>query len=70
MAPKVWIDTESRGKRPRHRSCVSAAVQSFVAVRDLTVPEADRAAVIAGFGDRLGAVDSWRGFRRYQLIAR
>jgi hypothetical protein len=44
MAPKVWIDTESRGKPPRQRSCFSAAGQSCVAVRDLIVPEADRAA--------------------------
>jgi heme-degrading monooxygenase HmoA len=27
------------------------------------VPEARRAAVIAGFGDRLGAVNNWPGFQ-------
>jgi|GEM_PF-1426902 len=65
MAPRVAIDMESRGKPPQ----VSATAQSFVAVSDLSVPEAGRAAVIAGFGDRLGAVDSWPGFQGLQVWA-
>ncbi len=40
---------------------------SFVAVSDLSVPEAGRAALIAAFGQRLGAVDSWPGFQGLQV---
>ena len=57
MAPKAWIDVESRGEPSRQRSCVSAAALLFVAVSDLIVPEAGWAAVFAAFGDRLDAVD-------------
>ena len=60
IAPKVSIDVE---EPPRQRSCVPAAAPSFVVVSDLIVPEADRAVVIAGFGDRLGAVNSWPWFQ-------
>ena len=45
------------------------AAPSFVAVSDLIVPEAGRAAVIAGFGDRLGAVERWPGFQGLQVWA-
>ena len=69
MAAKVRIDVESRGKPARQRSCVSAAAHSFVAVSDLAVPEAGRAAVIAAFGDRLGAVERWPGFQGLQVWA-
>ena len=69
MAAKVRIDVESRGKPARQRSCGSAAAHSFVAVSDLAVPEAGRAAVIAGFGDRLGAVERWPGFQGLQVWA-
>ena len=41
----------------------------FVAVSDLSVPEAGRAAVVAAFGRRLGAVDAWPGFRGLQVWA-
>jgi heme oxygenase (mycobilin-producing) len=41
----------------------------FVAVSELSVPEAGRAAVEAAFADRLGVVDSWPGFRGLQVWA-
>jgi len=41
----------------------------FVAVSELTVPESGRAAVVAAFGHRLGAVDSWPGFQSLQVWA-
>ncbi|MEP7035839.1 MAG: antibiotic biosynthesis monooxygenase [Dermatophilaceae bacterium] len=41
----------------------------FVAFSELTVPEAGRAAVIAAFSSRLGAVDTWPGFQRLQVWA-
>jgi heme oxygenase (mycobilin-producing) len=41
----------------------------FVAVSDLTVPEAGRTAVVAAFGHRLGAVDTWPGFQCLQVWA-
>ena len=69
MAAKVRIDVESRGRPARQRSSVCAAARSFVAVSDLAVPEAGRAAVIAGFGDRLGAVERWPGFQGLQVWA-
>ena len=42
---------------------------AFVAVSDLTVPVAGRAALVAAFGHRLGAVDAWPGFRSLQVWA-
>ena len=69
MAPTGWIDMESKGKPSRQRSCVSVTALSIVAVSDLTVPEAGQAAVIAGFGDRLGAVERWPGFQGLQVWA-
>jgi len=80
MAPRVWIDKESRGRPPRQRSCLSAADQSFVAVRDLIVPEADREAFAAYMGtsdhrrshERIPTGQdrpSARGLRRYEVIA-
>jgi heme oxygenase (mycobilin-producing) len=47
----------------------AAAAAPFVAVSDLMVPEAGRAAVVAAFGHRLGAVDSWPGFQGLQVWA-
>jgi heme-degrading monooxygenase HmoA len=44
-------------------------VAPFVAVSDITVPEAGREAVVAAFGRRLGAVDSWPGFQGLQVWA-
>jgi len=41
----------------------------FVAVSDLTVPEAGREAVLAAFGHRLGAVDAWPGFHCLEVWA-
>ena len=41
----------------------------FVAVSELTVPEAGREALDAAFADRLGAVDGWPGFRGLQVWA-
>ncbi len=41
----------------------------FVAVSELTVPEAGRKALDASFGDRLGAVDGWPGFQGLQVWA-
>lgn len=41
----------------------------FVAVSELTVPAAGRAAVEAAFTARLGAVDQWPGFRGLQVWA-
>jgi heme-degrading monooxygenase HmoA len=47
----------------------SVIAAPFVAVSDLTVPEAGRAAVVAAFGHRLGAVDTWPGFQCLQVWA-
>ena len=44
-------------------------VAPFVAVSDLAVPEAGRAAVVAAFGHRLGAVENWPGFQGLQVWA-
>ncbi len=41
----------------------------FVAVSDLTVPAAGRAALIAAFRDRLGAVEVAPGFQRLEVWA-
>ena len=41
----------------------------FVAVSNLSVPLAGRAELIAAFGTRLGAVDSWPGFHGLQVWA-
>ena len=41
----------------------------FVAFSELTVPEAGRAAVLAAFTSRLGAVDAWPGFQHLQVWA-
>jgi len=54
-----------RPSTPSH----AAAAPPFVAVSHLTVPEDGRAAVVAAFGDRLGAVDSWPGFQGLQVWA-
>ncbi len=40
-----------------------------MAFSELTVPEAGRAAVLAAFTSRLGAVDAWPGFQRLQVWA-
>lgn len=45
------------------------SAETFVAVSDLTVPEAGRAALLAAFGRRLGAVDAWPGFQHLQVWA-
>ena len=42
---------------------------AFVAVSNLTVPEAGRAALLTAFGQRLGAVDAWPGFQGLQVWA-
>ncbi|MCU1496403.1 MAG: antibiotic biosynthesis monooxygenase [Acidimicrobiales bacterium] len=42
---------------------------AFVAVSNITVPEAGRAALLDAFGQRLGAVDSWPGFKGLQVWA-
>jgi heme-degrading monooxygenase HmoA len=39
----------------------------FVAVSDLTVPEAGRTAVVAAFRHRLGVVENWPGFQGLQV---
>lgn len=39
----------------------------FVAVSELSVPEAGRAAVEAAFAARLGAVDGWSGFHGLEV---
>jgi len=41
----------------------------FVAVSVLSVPEAGRAALVAAFTQRLGAVDDWPGFQQLQVWA-
>jgi len=41
----------------------------FVAVSDLSVPEAGRAALVAAFRERLGSVDAWPGFQQLQVWA-
>jgi heme-degrading monooxygenase HmoA len=41
----------------------------FVAVSELTVPEAGREGLDAAFADRLGAVDRWPGFQGLQVWA-
>lgn len=41
----------------------------FVAVSEIGVPASGRAALDAAFADRLGAVDSWPGFRGLQVWA-
>ncbi len=46
-----------------------AVTDPFVAVSDLTVPVAGRAALVAAFGHRLGAVDAWPGFQSLQVWA-
>ena len=45
------------------------APSQFVAVSELTVPEAGREALDAAFADRLGAVDRWPGFQGLQVWA-
>jgi heme-degrading monooxygenase HmoA len=40
---------------------------AFVAVSDLSVPEAGRAALVAAFRERLGAVDGRPGFQRLEV---
>lgn len=52
---------------PKPTASVIAA--PFVAFSDLTVPAAGRAAVVAAFGRRLGAVDSWPGFQSLEVWA-
>ena len=52
------------GAGPSHLS-----VDAFVAVSNLTVPEAGRAALLDAFGERLGAVDTWPGFQGLQVWA-
>lgn len=41
----------------------------FVAVSEISVPEAGRERLEAAFADRLGAVDSWPGFGGLQVWA-
>lgn len=41
----------------------------FVALSNITVPEAGRAAVVEAFGHRLGAVERWPGFQQLQVWA-
>lgn len=45
------------------------AVGLFVAMSELSVPEAGRLQVDAAFVHRLGAVESWAGFRGLQVWA-
>jgi heme-degrading monooxygenase HmoA len=42
-------------------------VGQYVAVSELSVPPAGRDAVEAAFGRRLGAVDTWPGFRGLEV---
>ncbi len=42
--------------------------RQFVAVSELTVPEAGREGLEVSFADRLGEVDHWPGFRGLQVL--
>ena len=46
---------------------VQGGAASFVAVSHLTVAPAGRDALVAAFGQRLGAVESWPGFHGLQV---
>lgn len=49
--------------------CTDSISAPFVAVSELGVPEAGRAALQSAFANRLRAVDRWPGFRGLQVWA-
>lgn len=56
--------------RPRLPGLTSASDDgTFVALSEIEIPEAGRAAMDTAFADRLGAVDRWPGFQGLQVWA-